>query len=32
MSKLRPLAIRLLLVAAPAVLLVLETAGARIPP
>jgi hypothetical protein len=32
MSTLRRLATRLLLVAAPAVLLVLETAGSRIPP
>jgi hypothetical protein len=32
MSTLRRLATRLLLVAAPAVLLVLQTAGARIPP
>jgi hypothetical protein len=32
MSRVRRLATRLLLIAAPAVLLVLETAGARIPP
>jgi hypothetical protein len=32
MSTLRQLAIRLLLIAGPAVLLILETAGTRIPP
>jgi hypothetical protein len=32
MSKLRRLAARLLLLAAPAALLILETAGSRIPP
>ena len=32
MSKLRQLTTRLLLVAAPAVLLILETAGTRLPP
>ena len=32
MSKLRPLAIRLLLIAGPAALLILETAGYRLPP